>query len=99
MRISGANNKLLFPSRASAGERYTRISPKKKAGESIPGHLSKNYRVKVCRLLKFQFVYVTAIGTAADTAVFGVGPFERMGTGGDGIGFLYPVDIPGDAVF
>ena len=49
-------------------------------------------------LLELEFIYPTAVGTGADTVILGEGPFQGMGTAGDGIGSLCPTGAAGNPV-
>jgi hypothetical protein len=49
-------------------------------------------------LLEFEFIDPTAVGTTADRAILGEGPFQGMGSAGDGIGPLCPTGAAGNPV-
>ena len=78
---------------------------KEKGRDGNPGllfyweRIQLNVRCSIRKgLLELEFIYPTAVGTGADTVILDVGPFQGMGTAGDGIGFLCPVDGTGNRV-
>ena len=77
----------------------------KKGRDEHPGLLFYGERILyyiirpiIKRLLQLQFIDPTAVGTAADTVILGIGPFQGMTTAGDRIGFLRPTGAAGDTV-
>ena len=80
-------------------------SLKEKGRDEHPGLLFYGERIQyyiirpiIKRLLQFEFIDPTAVGTAADTVILGEGPFQGMSTAGDGIGSLCPTGAAGNPV-